>query len=146
MISVPFSSLAAMCTLMKVPYRSAARAHIPGPHHDFSRHLLLKESLDNVVLAVRAAHQSGLSVFCMLSLCLTASNEHLVDPRWRRVQGFSSHSTTWILPSFSSSIVCRVSYASARRESEDSPAFWIVLVDTGYQHHAEAPLSVKNRL
>ena len=57
--------------------------------------------------------------------------------------GFLSRSTTWILASFSSCIVCRVSYASARCGPEDLSVFWIVLVDTGYKHHAETLLPVK---
>ena len=40
---------------------------LPGPHHDFSRHLLLKESLDNVVLAVRLLIRVGFpSLACSL--------------------------------------------------------------------------------
>ena len=40
---------------------------LSGPHHDFSRHLLLKESLDNVALAVRLLIRVGVpSLACSL--------------------------------------------------------------------------------
>ena len=68
----------AMCYLMEVPYRSAARTHCLALIMIFRGTSSSKKAL-TTCSSGSAAHQSGLSVSCMLSLCLTAPNEHLVD-------------------------------------------------------------------
>ena len=52
---------------------------LPGPHHDFSRHLLLKESLDSVVLAVRLLIRVGFPSLAWSLYAPLHPNEHLVD-------------------------------------------------------------------
>ena len=123
-----------------VPVRST-RA-LPGPFYHCSRHLLLKENLDNAVLVARLLIRVDFPFSWILSL-LHCTQWTFGGLQCGCVRGFSSRSTTWILASFSSCIVCWVSYASARCGPEDLSAFWIVLVDTGYKHPAETLFPVK---